>query len=79
MAKRDDNATMTVPCPRCGEPAEFSPRNRYRPFCSKRCKLIDLGAWANDEYSIPGDPLESDEMSEAATTQPPANWSPPEQ
>ena len=73
---RNDPAAMTVPCPRCREPAEFSPRNKYRPFCSKRCKLIDLGAWANDEYAIPGDPLDGDEMSEDGTTIPPAGWGP---
>ena len=39
----------TFPCPRCGEPSVWE-GNEFRPFCSERCKLIDLGAWANDEY-----------------------------
>jgi endogenous inhibitor of DNA gyrase (YacG/DUF329 family) len=43
----------TVPCPHCGEPALFSPENKWRPFCSERCKMIDLGAWANESYRIP--------------------------
>jgi endogenous inhibitor of DNA gyrase (YacG/DUF329 family) len=43
-----------VPCPQCGKPVEWSPESRYRPFCSERCKLIDLGAWASERYRIPG-------------------------
>lgn len=42
-----------VPCPNCKKLAEFSPNNRYRPFCSERCKMIDLGDWANESYKIP--------------------------
>ncbi|MFA9438911.1 DNA gyrase inhibitor YacG [Uliginosibacterium sp. sgz301328] len=44
----------TVTCPQCGSPAEWSPRNPYRPFCSERCKLIDLGAWASESYRVTG-------------------------
>ena len=42
-----------VPCPRCGAAAAFSPSNRWRPFCSERCKLIDLGEWATEKYRVP--------------------------
>ena len=42
----------TFPCPRCGEQSQWED-NEFRPFCSERCKMIDLGAWANDEYKIP--------------------------
>lgn len=42
----------TFPCPRCGEPSHWED-NVYRPFCSERCKLIDLGAWANEDYRLP--------------------------
>lgn len=42
-----------VACPQCGEASLFSPENRFRPFCSERCKLIDLGEWANEGYRIP--------------------------
>ena len=41
----------TFPCPRCGEPSTWE-GNEFRPFCSERCKMIDLGAWAESEYSI---------------------------
>ena len=44
----------TVPCPRCGGPAEFTPTNEWRPFCSERCKMIDLGAWASESYRVAG-------------------------
>jgi hypothetical protein len=46
-----------VACPQCAKDAEFSPQNVYRPFCSERCKLIDLGEWAMEEKRIPGEPL----------------------
>jgi endogenous inhibitor of DNA gyrase (YacG/DUF329 family) len=56
--------TRTVKCPTCGKHVEWTPQSRWRPFCSERCKLIDLGAWANASYRIPvvdkdddGDPL----------------------
>jgi endogenous inhibitor of DNA gyrase (YacG/DUF329 family) len=42
-----------VRCPRCGEEAVWGPENPWRPFCSERCKLIDLGAWASESYRIP--------------------------
>lgn len=41
-----------VPCPNCRTLTEFSTENKFRPFCSERCKLIDLGLWANEEYKI---------------------------
>lgn len=43
-----------VNCPTCAKPVEWRPENAYRPFCSERCKRIDLGAWANEEYRVPG-------------------------
>jgi endogenous inhibitor of DNA gyrase (YacG/DUF329 family) len=46
---------VEVDCPVCGRRTEYSPANRWRPFCSERCKLIDLGQWASDGYAIPGD------------------------
>ena len=41
-----------VPCPVCREPAPFTPGNRWRPFCSERCRSIDLGAWASESYRV---------------------------
>ena len=42
----------TFPCPRCGKPSTWE-GNEFHPFCSERCKMIDLGAWASDEYKLP--------------------------
>ena len=46
---------VKVDCPTCGRKADFSPANRWRPFCSERCKTVDLGAWATEAYRIAGD------------------------
>lgn len=43
----------TVRCPKCGKPALFAPENKYRPFCSERCATLDLGAWADEKYTVP--------------------------
>ena len=42
-----------VRCPQCGGDSLWSPSNPWRPFCSERCKQIDLGAWASESYRIP--------------------------
>ncbi|MBI4123503.1 MAG: DNA gyrase inhibitor YacG [Betaproteobacteria bacterium] len=44
-----------VPCPRCGRRAPFSAENQWRPFCSERCRLIDLGLWASEGYRVPSE------------------------
>ena len=44
---------MLVRCPRCGTEVLFE-GNPFRPFCSERCKLIDLGNWASGAYRVPG-------------------------
>ena len=46
---------MHRPCPKCGEPAVVSTDNPNRPFCSERCKLLDLGEWLDGGYVIPGE------------------------
>lgn len=59
---------MTTPtlvaCPTCAAPVEWGRQSPSRPFCSERCKLIDLGAWAAEEHAIPGNPLEDDLFSD---------------
>ena len=54
----------TIKCPTCGKEARWK-GNSFRPFCSERCRLIDLGKWASDEYRIEGEkkdlPGESEE------------------
>jgi len=55
-------APRTVACPTCGARVPWTPASRFRPFCSERCKTIDLGAWANESYRIPA--VEHDEDDE---------------
>jgi endogenous inhibitor of DNA gyrase (YacG/DUF329 family) len=50
----------SVPCPTCGRPVEWTEAFKWRPFCSERCKLIDLGAWASEKHAIPGEPVEDE-------------------
>ena len=47
---------MVMTCPICRQPAAWDD-NPWRPFCSERCQLIDLGTWAMEQYRIPGPTL----------------------
>ena len=42
-----------VSCPYCGKSVEWTAANAWRPFCSERCRRIDLGAWATEKYRVP--------------------------
>ena len=46
-----------VSCPHCGRRHAWQ-GNPYRPFCSERCKLIDLGDWLTGKNAVPGDDVE---------------------
>jgi len=46
----------TVRCPTCRQETSWE-QNLYRPFCSDRCRIVDLAAWADERYRIPGDPV----------------------
>jgi endogenous inhibitor of DNA gyrase (YacG/DUF329 family) len=50
---------LILACPRCQQSTTWF-NNPARPFCSERCKLIDLGAWANEDYAIPVEPIPND-------------------
>ena len=52
---------ITKKCPQCETSADLSKVNIFRPFCSERCKLIDLGTWANEEKLI-SRPIESEDF-----------------
>lgn len=56
---------LTVTCPTCKKPVPWVTEQHYKPFCSQRCKLIDLGDWATEAHKIPGEPampyLDSDD------------------
>jgi len=45
-----------VQCPTCKRNVEWSSQQKWRPFCSERCKLIDLGEWASESNRIPCEP-----------------------
>jgi endogenous inhibitor of DNA gyrase (YacG/DUF329 family) len=47
-------------CPNCGKPVEWKD-NPSRPFCSDRCRLVDLGRWVEGEYRVPGEAIPSDQ------------------
>ena len=57
---------LEVACPQCSKKVVWSEKNAYRPFCSERCRLLDLGAWADGSHRIAGEPAmdetEIDEM-----------------
>jgi endogenous inhibitor of DNA gyrase (YacG/DUF329 family) len=54
-----------VNCPQCGRAVEWTAASRFRPFCSERCKMIDLGAWAAEAYRVPGaEPAEPGESAD---------------
>lgn len=57
MTKADSIPAATVNervvrCPRCAQPSLYSPSNAYPPFCSQRCKFMDLGHWAAEEFKL---------------------------
>jgi endogenous inhibitor of DNA gyrase (YacG/DUF329 family) len=55
---------MTIPlvnCPTCNAPVAWTAANRWKPFCSERCKLIDLGQWATEKYRVPAKEQEPEE------------------
>ena len=47
-----EKAARTVRCPACGGPSRYAADNAYRPFCSERCKMFDLGAWASESFRV---------------------------
>ncbi|MGK0445476.1 MAG: endogenous inhibitor of DNA gyrase (YacG/DUF329 family) [Bermanella sp.] len=55
---------MKVNCPTCSKSVEWNEDAKFRPFCSDRCRLIDLGQWANEEHAIPGKSVEEELLSE---------------
>lgn len=56
--------TLAVKCPTCKKEVLMTPKYPDRPFCSKRCKLIDFGEWATESHKIPGEELLDEEWSE---------------
>lgn len=53
---------MKVNCPNCKKEIQWSKESPYRPFCCKRCQLIDLGEWAGEEKRIKGEPVSPENL-----------------
>lgn len=68
----DDSKVLMVSCPYCHKKIAYSTANPFRPFCSERCKMLDLGAWASDERRVPGKSIweddDADQAGAASTT-----------
>jgi len=56
--------TLSVKCPTCKKEVLMNNTSKHRPFCSARCRDIDFGSWASEDFSIEGDDLSSDTWSE---------------
>lgn len=54
--------SKTVKCPTCGKSVPWTEKSKWRPFCSERCRLIDLGEWASENHRIAGDRTLPDEF-----------------
>ena len=54
MSQKDDPAAKPriVRCPGCGGDSHYAPSNAFRPFCSQRCKNMDFGAWASENFRL---------------------------
>jgi endogenous inhibitor of DNA gyrase (YacG/DUF329 family) len=61
-----------VTCPTCKRLVEWNANSPWRPFCSERCKLIDLGAWASEQHVIAGDAQNADQDAEGDGLLPPS-------
>lgn len=57
----DDKQTppLIIACPCCRKSVLYRSDNRWRPFCSERCRLIDLGEWASEGHRIAGEPVQN--------------------
>lgn len=56
-----------VTCPHCKQATDLGPGNPWRPFCSERCKMIDLGEWFEESRSIPAEtPADWDDLTETS-------------
>lgn len=59
---KDTLPVKLVVCPRCGGKSVYASSNPFRPFCSERCKNIDLGAWASEDFRLPEDTPSDDDV-----------------
>jgi endogenous inhibitor of DNA gyrase (YacG/DUF329 family) len=48
-------SARSVKCPSCGGQSAYGPQNPFRPFCCARCKNVDFGAWASEDFRVPAE------------------------
>ena len=53
---------MKAKCPSCRRETTRDGNNKFFPFCSSRCQLVDLSKWLDEKYRIPGEPVDPDEI-----------------
>lgn len=63
MSEQSTPPKRTFRCSRCRCEIAWE-GNPFRPFCSEKCRIVDLGRWAMEEYRVPGKPAEFDEQDE---------------
>lgn len=66
MFMRDTLSSMRIRCPSCGRTEEVEDGFRWRPFCSRRCKMIDLGNWLDEVYRF-SRPIRADDLTDDET------------
>ena len=57
----DQSRTIIVKCPSCGIAVPWTEQQTFKPFCSERCRLIDLGDWATEAHKIAGEDVMPDD------------------
>ncbi|MGH8278131.1 MAG: DNA gyrase inhibitor YacG [Gammaproteobacteria bacterium] len=55
MAAEASTSPFVVKCPHCGKTVAWTEASLWKPFCSERCRIIDLGDWLTERHAIPGD------------------------
>jgi endogenous inhibitor of DNA gyrase (YacG/DUF329 family) len=60
MTSKQTTHIRQVNCPSCQRIVRWTEEEKFRPFCSKKCQLLDFGAWASENYSIPTGTVETD-------------------
>jgi len=61
VSRPQNSKPFSVDCPSCGTRVVWNAESTSRPFCSERCRLIDLGEWASEGHRISGTNTYSDE------------------
>lgn len=61
----DTRPPLEVSCPTCQRSVIWSTQSPFRPFCTERCRLIDLGVWANEGYRVEVEVQEETTLSES--------------